>query len=481
MFNIIVLIAGNNNTIDPLWHRAVLYCFITFCAIWSRNPWKARSVPVYFVKTGMMMYKNTVDVNSFWTDFSRVLSECGIDDKHAVYYLKWAQDFALSMKGVPLRERSVDDIRAFIDGLRTRGLEDWQVDQARDSIAILYRKHLEIEFSALPSQGKAPQGDSRDHVRSVAALESQYGPVFEELRAILALRHYSSSTVAAYLAWARRFLVFCDCAAVETIPPSKIGAYLTYLAQVKHVAESTQNQALNALVFLFTRVLKREPGDFSGFVRAKAPVRVPDALSLPEMVRLLAELSGVDLLITSLLYASGLRISECLSLRVQDLEFDNLNIRVFRGKGQKDRITVMDKSLADPLKAHLVTVRKLFDADVLHEPGLRWGDYYVFPDDTLRVDNSTRVVRRMHLHRNRFARVLSEAAERAQIEKNVTPHVLRHTFATHMLEMGKDIRKIQDLLGHAFVSTTMHYTHRKERSGRFWPSLLGKFRRKTED
>jgi len=427
------------------------------------------------------MYKNTVDVNSFWTDFSRVLSECGIDEKHAGYYLKWAQDFALSMKGVPLRERSVDDIRAFIDGLRTRGLEDWQVDQARDSIAILYRKHLEIEFSALPSQGKAPQGDSRDHVRSATALESQYGPVFEELRAILALRHYSSSTVAAYLSWARRFLVFCDCAAVETIPPSKIGAYLTYLAQVKHVAESTQNQALNALVFLFKRVLKREPGDFSGFVRAKAPVRVPDALSLPEMERLLAELSGVDLLITSLLFASGLRISECLSLRVQDLEFDNLNIRVFRGKGQKDRITVMDKSLVEPLKAHLATVRKLFDADVLHEPGLRWGDYYVFPDETLRVDSRTRAVERMHLHRNRFARALSEAAERAQIEKNVTPHVLRHTFATHMLEMGKDIRKIQDLLGHAFVSTTMHYTHRKERSGRFWPSLLGKFRRKTED
>jgi len=294
------------------------------------------------------------------------------------------------------------------------------------------------------------------------------------LRAILALRHYSRSTEAAYLSWARRFIVFCDCADVETIPPSKIGAYLTYLAQVKHVSASTQNQALNALVFLFKRVLKREPGDFSGFVHAKAPVRVPDALSLPEMVRLLAELSGVDLLITSLLYASGLRISECLSLRVQDLEFDTLNIRVFRGKGQKDRISVMDKSLVDPLKAHLVTVRKLFDADVLHEPGLRWGDYYVFPDDTLKVDSSTRVVKRMHLHRNRFARALSDAAERAQIEKNVTPHVLRHTFATHMLEMGKDIRKIQDMLGHAFVSTTMHYAHRKERSGRFWPSLLGR-------
>jgi site-specific recombinase XerD len=188
----------------------------------------------------------------------------------------------------------------------------------------------------------------------------------------------------------------------------------------------------------------------------------------------------VDLLIASLLYASGMRISECLQLRVQDIGFDDLIIRVYRGKGQKDRVTVLDKSLVPVLKEHLDGVRTLFDEDVLHDPRLRWGDYHVFPDETLKVMAGSRHLLRTPLHRNRFARALADAAGRAGIATPVTPHVLRHSFATHMLELGNDIRKVQELLGHAFVSTTMLYTHPKERSGRGWASLLGRFRGKAD-
>ena len=428
------------------------------------------------------MRNNGFNVNVFWTLYAQALSRNDIDDAHIKFYLNWAKDFALSIKGVPLRERSVEDIRCFLEGLRLKGVADWRVTQAREAIAILYRDHMRMDLATLPKQRReGSEADARDLVRSVEMLEMQYAEVLERLRSVIAMRHYSSRTASAYLSWVRRFLVFCDFADVETLSPAQIGAYLSYLAENRRVSAATQNQALNALVFFFKHVLEREPGDFSGFVHAKTPVRVPDALSLEEIDKLLASLAGVDLLIAALLFSAGLRISECLSLRVQDLDFDQLNVRVFRGKGQKDRITMLDSALVEPLKGHLLGVRKLFDEDALHEPALRWGDYFVFPDDALKIDAGTRVVRRTHLHRNRFGRALSDTATRAGIAKTVTPHVLRHSFATHMLEMGKDLRKIQELLGHRFVSTTMIYTHPQERSGWFWPSLLGRFRSQTED
>lgn len=413
-------------------------------------------------------------VNRFWGEFGQVLAKKGIDDNHLKFYLNWAQKFAVWLKGVPLRERSLDDIRAFISELRASGIQEWQVDQAREALAVLYRDHLKIALSSLPNKRRESDG-ILDRVISVKALEQQYETVFTRIRSVIAVHHYSPRTGEAYRAWARRFLVFCDLEEPEKIAGERIGDYLSYLAEVRHVSASSQNQALNALVFLFSKVLGRDAGDFSNFTRAKAPRRVPDALSLPEMERLLAELSGVHQLIGALLYASGLRINECLGLRVQDLGFDDLIIRVRRGKGQKDRITVMDGALVEPLKAHLSGVRALFDEDVLHETTLRWGEYYLFPDQDLKLDPLTRRANRAHLHRNCFARALSDAAVRAEITKTVTPHVLRHTFATHMLEMGQDIRKVQELLGHTFVSTTMLYTHPKERSGRTIRSLLARF------
>ncbi|MDP6524704.1 MAG: tyrosine-type recombinase/integrase [Kiritimatiellia bacterium] len=422
------------------------------------------------------MAERNSSVNGFWTAFAETVARSGIAEARIEHYVNWGHRFALWLKGVPLRDRSLGDIRCFVADLRGDGTSEWLVDQARDAIAILYRDHLKMDLAELPEKREDPDGLS-DRVRSGRVVERQYPDVFAGIRRIIALQHYSPRTEGAYVSWARRFLVFCDMEDPASIPGSRIGEYLSYLVEVRHASASTQNQALNALVFLYTKVLGRDPGDFSDFVRAKTPQRVPDALNLPEMERLLSELSGVNWLIAALLYASGLRIQECLSLEVRDLDFDDLTLRVRRGKGQKDRITVLDEILVEPLQEHLAEVRQLFDEDVLHDPGLRWGEFLVFPDSRLKLDQRTRRAERCHLDRNRFARALTEAAALAEITKTVTPHVLRHTFATHMLELGHNIRRIQELLGHTFVSTTMHYTHKKEHSGH---SLKSVFSRRAE-
>jgi site-specific recombinase XerD len=411
------------------------------------------------------------DVNGFWTGFAKVLSEKGVDDEHLRFYVDWGRKYAMHQKG-SLHTRSLDDIRAFVAELAASGTADWRINQARKAIAILYRDYLKMDLNALGEGSGANHAAPRDHVFSADAVDAHYEELFSDLRRVFALRHLSPRTANAYLAWVRRFLVFYGLVPVAQLDGHALGTYLSYLAQERSVAASTQHQALNALVFLFKKVLKRPPGDFSDFSKAKQPVREPVALSLSEVDRLLVALDGVDWIIALLLFSSGLRISECLALRVKDLQFDDLNIRVYRGKGQKDRLTVLDRALVQPLQRYLDEVRQKFDEDALHESGLRWGDYYVFPSEALKLDSRTRVAKREHLDRNRFARVLADAAELAGIATKVTPHVLRHTFATHMLEQGLDLRKIQKLLGHSFVSTTMIYTHPKERSGRFWPSLL---------
>ena len=419
-------------------------------------------------------------VNAFWAGYAKVLSEHGVDAEVIGSYADWAEKFARSQPG-PLRERSLTEIRGFISGLRDAGTPVAEVDEAREAIAYLYRDFLKMDLHSLPEgeteDGRGePQKDAEGRRRGKSEVSVRYKDFFAQFDRVLAVHHYSPRTGAAYLAWTRRFLVFFGLPALEGLEGRLIGDFLTHLAVERKVSAATQNQALNALVFAFSKVLGRDPGDFSDFTRAKTPTRTPDALSMPEMERLLEELAGVDLLIASLLYGSGLRISECLGLRVGDLRFDDLTIRVRRGKGHKDRVTLLDAALVPALREHLDSIRSLFDEDARHDSNLHWRDFYVFPDAALKVERGSRRVLRGPYHRNRFGRALADAAERAGIITKVTPHVLRHSFATHMLELGHDIRKIQELLGHRFVSTTMIYTHTQERGGRFWPSLLGRFR-----
>ena len=439
------------------------------------------------------MEKKANKVNSFWESYRDAVIESGVKENAAQWYVSWAQGFARSLKGKPLRARSTEDVHRFLVSLKNKkGIEPWQVQQAHDALVFLYHEFLkrDIEIPAIAqlnnsypaSEGKAIiQPTFRDSVVSRAELNARYQEVFERLRTALRVRHYSIRTERAYEEWIRRFLSFHGSAPLTKMGAGEIKTYLEYLAEIRGVSASTQNQALNAIVFLFVQVLEVEPGEFGDFVRAKRPSRIPVVLTKDEVTRLLDELTGIHQLMAGLLYGAGLRLMECVRLRVKDVDFGSHQIIVRDGKGSKDRITVLPERYEAPLKEQLTYAKALFDQDieggtvgVYIWPALErkyphasreWIWQYVFPSDRLSVDPRSKRVRRHHLHENTLQRAVKHAAFKAELSKNVSCHALRHSFATHLLEAHYDIRTVQELLGHADVSTTMIYTHVLNRPG----------------
>jgi integron integrase len=292
----------------------------------------------------------------------------------------------------------------------------------------------------------------------------------------------SPRTEEAYVAWVRRFILFSAKRHPAAMGEAEIARFLTALATVRRVSASTQNQALSALLFLYEEVLDRRLEWLKDVARAKKPIRLPVVLSRPEVERLLGSLRGTPWLMASLLYGAGLRLMECARLRVKDLDLDRNEITVRDGKGRKDRVTLLPRSLRGPLLDHLGRVRDLHRSDLARGlgrvslPGAlaakypnapqEWGWQWVFPATRLYRDAATGHLHRHHLHESVLQRAVKEAASRAGIAKPATPHTLRHSFATHLLEDGYDIRTIQELLGHSDVSTTMIYTHVLNRGGR---------------
>jgi integron integrase len=306
--------------------------------------------------------------------------------------------------------------------------------------------------------------------------------LLDRLRAALRVRHYSVRTEEAYVAWVRRFILFHNKRHPLEMGSAEINAFLTHLAVAGRVGASTQNQASCALLFLYRKVLDVDPGRLAGVVRANRPKRLPVVLSREEVRRLLAELPGTYRLIGLLLYGSGLRLSECLRLRVQDVDFALGQIVVRHGKGDKDRRTMLPAAVRPELEAHLERVRALHGRD--RERGLgrasvpeafgrkapsaaaEWGWQYVFPSAALTVDPRTGERRRHHAHEGSVSRAITQAVRRSGLAKRATAHSFRHSFATHLLEAGYDIRTVQELLGHQSVETTMVYTHVLSRGGR---------------
>jgi integron integrase len=298
--------------------------------------------------------------------------------------------------------------------------------------------------------------------------------LLDQVRASLRARHYSVRTEKAYVAWIRRFILFHGKRHPESMAEPEIGAYLSSLAEAK-VSSSTQNQALAALLFLYQQVLGRELEWLGNLVHAKRPTRVPVVLGREEARDLLARLDGTPWLVCCFLYGGGLRLLEALQLRVKDIDLDRREIIVRRGKGQKDRRTVLPDVLVKPLRSHLAAVQTQHDGDISLGAGAvslpdaldrkypnaarEWIWQWVFPATRTYIDPTTKEVRRHHLHESVIQRAVRQAAVAARISKPVTPHTLRHSFATHLLEKGYDIRTIQELLGHKDVSTTMIYTH----------------------
>lgn len=305
--------------------------------------------------------------------------------------------------------------------------------------------------------------------------------LMEEARDVFRAHHYSYRTEVTYIKWIKRFIKYHGNRPPRELGPAEIQAFLTDLATRGKVSASTQNQALSSLLFLYKKVLKIDLPFLDEIVRAKRPVRVPIVMTRPEAAKVLSCMQGRYWLMASLLYGSGLRTSECLQLRVQDIDFHYLQLTVRNGKGGKDRRTIMPESLVPHLEQQLDVVRGILARD--RERGregvslpdaigrkyvnasLSWRWQYIFPSKNYAFIRSNLGRRRHHAHPSGLSRAVKIAVEEAGIKKRATAHTFRHSFATHLIESGYDIRTVQELLGHSNVKTTQIYTHVLQRGG----------------
>jgi len=305
--------------------------------------------------------------------------------------------------------------------------------------------------------------------------------LLDQVRAAIRIKHYSHRTEEAYVHWAKRFILFHNKRHPREMGAAEINQFLSHLAIKENVASSTQNQALCAVLFLYKQVLKFEVGELKDMVWAKKPKRLPVVLSRDEVKAVLRHVTGTHWLMVNLLYGAGLRVIECLRLRIKDIDFAYNQIGVRAAKGDKDRVTMLPQNLKEPLKKHLQRIKKLHDNDlkngfgVVDLPGAlarkypnaskEWGWQYLFPSAILSANRVTGLKQRHHATERSLQRAVKEALRKAGIAKHAHCHSFRHSFATHLLEAGYDIRTVQELLGHHNVNTTMIYTHVLNKGG----------------
>ena len=463
--------------------------------------------------------------------YFQVLEELGVDKPQHPFYAHWVSQFFNQCQGNRRRrDLGRTEISAFLQRLTSDpSAVDWQVNQAQEALEIYYEQFRGIALTPPPDEAPAPSstGGRRGQAQVTEPRVQEAPPVVTEasatdtiplsrqsgmdrepipgprvmeepetvprptrsrhhrqvdintleeaVRTALRTEHYALKTEKAYWHWIRRFVAYHHGKRPANMSGPQIHQFLSHLAIDEHVATSTQNQALNAIVFLYRKVVKKEPGDFSDFPRARRPKRLPVVLSRQEAQALLSRVDGPEGLIACLMYGTGMRVSEALRLRIQDLGFDRSEITVRAGKGDKDRPVPLPTSLQGELREHLEGRHHQYDADRemgMHEvelPGglarkypnapYEWKWQFVFAASGFSVDARSGVKRRHHLHEIRVQRAIKRAATEAGITARATPHTLRHCFATHLLEAGQDIRTVQELLGHADVSTTVIYTH----------------------
>ena len=363
-----------------------------------------------------------------------------VNDNHLPYIVWWVKHY-LDLDHL--------DETSYSDVLSNEGKHDWQIRQALDAVKLYQQFSADEKINTIES----------DKVNSLKTIIRK-----------LNVRHYARSTVKSYSSWSRKYFDFCSLRKMKPQQDSSFIAYLSFLALKKNVAASTQNQAFNAILFLFRNVWNREPEGIDA-VRARKPKRLPVVLSQDEVAVILGLTSKVQGLVLKVIYSSGLRLNEALSLRIQDLNMENGSLTVRSGKGNKDRITVLSRNLIPELQDHLVGVRKLFMegnipvsmpsalSQKYPKSGFEWKWQYVFPSSSPSVDTESGKVKRHHIHPSTVQRAMSEAVKKAGITKHATVHTLRHCFATHLLMSGVDLCEIQELLGHKSLETTRIYLH----------------------
>jgi len=392
-------------------------------------------------------------------DFETFLNKKGsLKPQYIPYYLKWVSD-CYHFLNQPLSIRlNSDQKKQFLSDMGKK-YEEWQVNQA-DTALRLYDYFL--------SKNLSPSGE-------ISIRQETWEPFEEKMREALRLRHRSLSTEKTYLLWLRSFKDFVRGKEPDQLEGIDLQDFLSQLAVERKVSPSTQNQALNAIVFFYRHVLDKNVDQELSAVRAKQRRHLPVVLSIKEIQNIFDQMSGTSRLMAKLIYGGGLRLQECLQLRVKDLDLEQSLLMVRTGKGDKDRRTILPETLKDDLIKHLSEIRLLYDQDRKNDlPGVwlpgalekkypnagkEWGWFWVFPAKSLSVDPRGNTVRRHHVHPAALQKAFKVALGKAGITKQASVHTLRHSFATHLLENGYDIRTIQELLGHRNLQTTMIYTH----------------------
>lgn len=438
--------------------------------------------------------------------YFEVLEEVQVPESARPFYAGWVRQFLNQELGCKRRrELGQEEVDHFLSVLRgDPGMQDWQVDQAEEALTLYYEQFRGIRLnpavvreSKPESNQPAPEPDAQPAVpapREAAPVNKVPAPVppkrkrkldwdalESEVRRVLRVHHYAYRTEKNYMGWIRQFVRYHHNRKPSQMGAAEIHQFLGHLALNQNVAPSTQNQALCAIVFLYTHVIQKEVGDFSDFPRARKRQRLPVVLSRDEVQALFCHLHDTTGLVSRLMYGTGMRVSEAVRLRIKDVSFDRKEITVREAKGDKDRRVPLPQSLVPELRQHIEGRFRLFEQDKeedMHEvelPGAlarkypnapyEWIWQYVFPAADYSTDPRSGAYRRHHLDTQQIQRAVRRAARKAKIANRVTPHTLRHCFATHLLEAGQDIRTVQELLGHADVQTTMIYTHVLNKGG----------------
>ena len=394
-----------------------------------------------------------------------------VPPEKARFYVYWVDRFLKYYQYRP-SEPLEQNIASYLETMETDSrFADWQVKQAADAILLFADKYLQSKPSFLTNgslDSKPTGSNNRSHLAG-------WKEIFNKLHESMRLRHYSPRTEKSYRIWINKFRKYWNNREPLTLEGADVKKFLSHIALHDRVSASTQNQAFNALLYLFRNILQKSLSDLADTVRARQRRRLPVVLTREEIHRLFSFLEGTYLLMAQLLYGSGLRILECIQLRVKDIDFANNLLIIRAGKGEKDRSTVLPDKIKESLRAHLQRMKKLHDQDLAKgykgttlpdalekkypNANKEWAWQWVFPSKSLVVHPLSGMVLRHHVQPSTLQRMVKEALRKSGISKPASCHTLRHSFATHLLEAGHNIRTIQELMGHKNVNTTMIYTH----------------------
>ncbi len=384
-----------------------------------------------------------------------LISRFHYPEKKAFYLNKWAESYINHIGKI---QKELSSKNAMDDFLRhlSKTKETWQIEQAETAIQLF------VQYS-------------NEKNKKIPIKINEWELASEEFKRISKIKHLSSSTVKSYRGWIKQFIEFCNQIQPDKLTPNYVKDYLSYLALNKKVSSSTQNQAFSALLFLYRNILNIPLEGLEDTLRAKKSQYLPVVLSKAEIKTIFSHLHDEHLLMSSLIYGGGLRLNECITLRIKDIDFKRGVININASKGDKSRATILPESVVPNLKKHIETIEKYYKKDrndnisgvalpkalsrKYPNASTEWRWFWLFPAKSLSIDKEENCIRRYHVSPSTLQKVFKQALDKSGITKAASVHTLRHSFATHLLENSYDIRTIQELLGHANLDTTMIYTH----------------------